>query len=85
MIEDLLSEKEWLITEERYEPNKNPFYETLFTLANGYVGVRGGLEHGNQINLQATYFAGIFDATVEYFTELANALSWIGLKIVADG
>jgi len=85
MIEDLLSEKEWLITEESYEPNKNPFYETLFTLANGYVGVRGGLEHGSQTNLQATLFAGVFDATIDYFTELANAPSWIGLKIVADG
>ncbi|MFX0196274.1 MAG: glycoside hydrolase family 65 protein [Candidatus Hodarchaeota archaeon] len=85
MIEDLLSEKEWLITEESYEPHKNPFYETLFTLANGYVGVRGGLEQGSQTNLQATYFTGVFDSTVDYFTELANAPSWIGLKIVADG
>jgi len=85
MIETLLTGKEWLIAEENYEPNKNLFYETLFTLANGYVGVRGSLEHGSQTNLQATYFAGVFDATVDFFTELANAPSWIGLKIVADG
>ena len=85
MIEDLLSEPEWLITEESYEPLKNPFYETLFTLANGYVGVRGSLEQGSQNNLHATYFAGVFDATVDFFTELANAPSWIGIKIIADG
>ena len=85
MIEKLLSEEEWLIAEESYEPDKNPFYETLFTLANGYVGVRGSLEHGSQTSRYGTYFAGVFDATVDVFTELANAPNWTGLKVVTNG
>lgn len=85
MIEKLLSEKEWLIEEESYVPEKNPFYETLFTLANGYVGVRGSLEQGSQTSRPGTYFAGVFDATPFFFTELANAPSWVGLKVIADG
>ncbi|OLS24720.1 MAG: Kojibiose phosphorylase [Candidatus Heimdallarchaeota archaeon LC_3] len=85
MIEGLLSGKEWLITEESYEPLKNLFYETLFTLANGYVGVRGSLEQGSQNNLRTTYFAGVYDATIGFFTELANSPSWIGIKIIAEG
>jgi kojibiose phosphorylase len=84
MIEDLLSEQEWLIAEESYELQKIPIHETLFTLANGYVGVRGSLEQGSQNNLRTTYFAGVFDATVDFFTELANAPCWIGIKIIAD-
>jgi kojibiose phosphorylase len=85
MIKDLLSEEEWLIVEDRFEAQKNPFYETLFTLANGYVGVRGTLEHGSQTSHPGTFFAGLFDATLDYFTELANAPNWIGLKVEADG
>ncbi len=83
-IENLLGEKKWLISEESYKPDKLPFYETLFTLANGYVGVRGSLEFVSQTSCPGTYFAGVFDATLDAFTELANAPSWIGLKVVAN-
>jgi len=83
-IDTLLSEADWLITEEDYHPEKNQFYETLFTLANGYVGARGSLEQGSQTGSPGTYFAGVYDPTPVFFTELANAPNWLNVKIVAN-
>ena len=36
----------WSVTEGFFEPGENLFRETIFTLANGFVGVRGAFEEG---------------------------------------
>ncbi len=84
-LKKILSSKEWLIVEDGYHPDRNDFHETIFTLANGYVGTRGALEEGSQTSCPGTYFAGVFDETPTYNTELANSPNWLGLKIIACG
>ena len=32
---------EWLILQDRYDPEENLKYESLFALSNGYLGIRG--------------------------------------------
>jgi kojibiose phosphorylase len=84
-VGSLLSEEAWLIRERGWRPESIPFYETVFTLANGYMGTRGSLEQGGQTGRPGTYFAGVFDATPNFFSELVNGPNWVGIKVVADG
>lgn len=84
-VGSLLSDDAWLIREQGWHPEKLPFYETLFTLANGTMGTRGSLEQGAQTGRPGTYFAGVFDATPHFFSELVNGPHWIGLKVAAEG
>ncbi|MEA3431423.1 MAG: glycosyl hydrolase family 65 protein [candidate division WOR-3 bacterium] len=79
-----LSDKSWCITQEEYKPEKTQFYETLFTLANGYTGVRANLVWETQYGHPVTFFAGVFDRTLEVKTSLANAPDWTNLKLTAD-
>jgi len=37
----LLSTPEWLVEENTFDKNKTSFYETIFTVGNGYLGTRG--------------------------------------------
>jgi len=80
-LKDILSDEEWLLTEHKYNPETLPVYETLFTLANGYVGVRGTLVWNTRHGWPCTFFAGVYDRALEVKSELANAPEWIGLKL----
>ena len=52
---------EWCIIREGYDVNEEANQETVFTLANGYMGVRGTIELPSQKKCQGTYLAGVFD------------------------
>ena len=52
---------EWCIIREGYDINEEANQETVFTLANGYMGVRGAIELPSQKKCQGTYLAGVFD------------------------
>ena len=41
------SEEEWAIFEENIDEERIRFFETIFTLGNGYLGSRGVLEEGH--------------------------------------
>ena len=64
-----MKKQPWKITEDKYLENKNIYYETLFTLANGYMGARGLHEEGfsgdPQETYPGTYIAGVYDAFEE--------------------
>jgi len=53
------SGNEWIVCEEKVEKEKRGYWETLFTLGNGYLGSRGALEE--RIEHSGTYLAGIYD------------------------
>ena len=56
---------EWRIIREGYDVNEEANQETIFTLANGYMGVRGAIELPSQKKCQGTYLAGVFDKPEE--------------------
>lgn len=62
-IQQLLAETrdEWCIRQTAYDPTEEDGWETLLTLCNGYVGVRGAVEVASAGQAPATYFAGVFD------------------------
>lgn len=83
-ISALLSEDQWLICQDEYNPKQNLKYETLFALTNGYMGTRGSYEEGTKISLPANYINGVFDRSEAFMRELANTASWVGIKLYVE-
>lgn len=76
-----LSPEDWLIEEKRFHPNKQGMYESLFTLGNGYLGVRGSLEENPQGSYRGVYVAGIFDKSESYVSQLVKAPGWTDFSV----
>jgi len=73
----------WRVTRSEYKAEKNLVYETLFTLANGYMSLRGREEFTN-VTMKGTYVAGIFDKHLAQVTELVNLPDPLGFRIYVD-
>ncbi len=78
-----LSDKEWLIEQGDFEISAH--METCFTLANGYMGVRGTYEENYSEEIPGTYLAGIFDKSAAQVSELVNFPYFFELKFYIDG
>ncbi|SHI56850.1 kojibiose phosphorylase [Clostridium amylolyticum] len=73
----------WNIELNEYNKYDNEKYETIFTLANGYKGLRGALEFskvGNKGNL----IAGVFDKSYAQVTEIVNCQDPLGFNIYIE-
>lgn len=75
----------WIILEDQFLPERMQYYETIFTLGNGYLGTRGALEENYRLRKPATYIAGLFDAAPNEVTELANAADWVSIELELAG
>ena len=51
----------WLLVEEGFTLSREHEIESLFAIANGYVGNRGSLAEGSPLSAPATFVAGIFE------------------------
>jgi len=88
---------EWNIIEEGLHGEDNRFYESLMSLGNGYMGMRGNFEESfSGDTLQGTYVAGVYypDKTrvgwwkngyPEYFAKVLNAVNFIGIDVFING
>jgi len=76
-----LSSEDWLIEEKGFHPHKQGVYETLFTLGNGYLGVRGSLEENPHGSYRGVYIAGVFDKSEGMVPEIVKAPGWIDLSV----
>jgi maltose phosphorylase len=88
---------EWEIIEKGFHPERNRVTESLMSLGNGYMGMRGNFEEDySGDSLQGTYIAGVFypDRTVvgwwkngypEYFAKVLNAVNFIGIRVGLGG
>jgi len=77
------SRDEWLITEDSFQPSRVPHYETIFTLANGYAGVRGSIETSPYLSDPGFYIAGVYDS--DGSPEMVNLPIWLPVEIIANG
>lgn len=87
----------WEILEEDFDPRRNAVSESVFSLANEYMGVRGYAEEGISCqSLQGSYFNGVFEnAREERNTSykgivtrthfMINAVDWLRTRILVDG
>lgn len=88
----------WQVVENKFIPNSNHRNETIFSLGNGYMGLRGTLEEGLPQNIPSTpgtYINGIYETEPiiygEYmarqpqdYQSMINVTDWKGLKIFLD-
>ncbi|EGD51703.1 glycoside hydrolase family 65 central catalytic [Thermoanaerobacter ethanolicus JW 200] len=84
-VNNLISDDKWLIFQNEYNTEVNPRYETLFTLTNGYMGVRGTFEEGNEGERSGNFIAGIFDKSDAQVREIVNAQNWLRIKLYVEG
>ncbi len=76
----------WQIDEFPFHPERLNYYETIFTIGNGYLGTRGTFEEGCPGDIPATLIHGVFDhAPNTLVPELVNAPNWLDFTITVDG
>ncbi len=80
-----LSDANWQIIEEGWNPDLQNVNETIFTLGNGYIGSRGILEEIPPGCRPGTFFAGIYGGSRALVPELINAPNPIDLRISVKG
>ena len=96
-MKDYIVKDPWHIIEEGFHPEYNRISESLFSIGNGHMGMRGNFEETySGDSLQGSYMAGVYypDKTIvgwwkngypEYFAKVLNSTEWIGLEISVDG
>lgn len=87
----------WAIIEEGFDPSKGRVAESIFSLGNEYMGVRGYFEEGySGERLVGSYFNGLYEETevrhpavykgfVHKSRDLTNAVDWLYTRIAVDG
>lgn len=74
----------WVIEEGSFNPGLAGYYETLFTLSNGYMGIRGTSDCTSSICRKGTFLSGIFDRGEAQVTEIVNCPSFMNFNIAVD-
>lgn len=77
----------WTIRQEKYEPDREDFHESIFCLGNGYMGVSGFSEErqGRKSYELYTFIAGIFDYIKPGITDMVNTPNFLYTRILLDG
>jgi len=73
----------WNVVQKNYDAKENRKYETLFTLANGYKGLRGAFEF-SKLGDRGNLIAGVFDKNTAQVTEIVNCQDPLALNIYAE-
>lgn len=79
------TDPEWLIEEGLFTPAREHEMESLFTVGNGLVGIRGSLPEGDGLSSPATFVAGVFEAAGDQTPGLATAPDWTRLILAVEG
>ncbi|MFW6161380.1 MAG: glycoside hydrolase family 65 protein, partial [Planctomycetota bacterium] len=77
----------WRLTEAPWAPQDNQRWETRFTIANGYLGVRGFPDEAFDAgpSLPGIYIAGVFNPDADGIPELVNVANVLRVDIVLGG
>lgn len=76
---------DWTLIETQFDPDQVQARETVFTIGNGYLGVRGSFEEGYSRGLPATLIHGVYDDVPVVYTELVNCPDWLPLVVMING
>jgi kojibiose phosphorylase len=83
-LADLLNDLEkasWIVAEPVFDPLTQQHKETIFTIGNGYLGLRGSLEEGYPGDVPACFVHRLWDDVPTFHSELANIPYWTGVDI----
>jgi len=81
------SDPGWLLVEEGFALVREHEIESIFAVANGYIGTRASLEEGSRLSQPGAFAAGIYvdDPAPELGPALAVLPDWPHLQIAVDG
>ncbi|HJV88544.1 MAG TPA: glycosyl hydrolase family 65 protein [Noviherbaspirillum sp.] len=67
----------WLMIDNEFTPAREHEFESMFAVANGYLGQRGSLPFGTSLSAPAVFIAGVFDVIPpSTLPELVAAPGW---------
>lgn len=76
----------WRLTESPFQPERQLYHETIFSIGNGYLGTRASFEEGIAGDSPATLVHGIYNhAPGQLVPSLVNAPNWLCMRITVDG
>ncbi|WP_375001380.1 glycoside hydrolase family 65 protein [Aeromicrobium sp. CTD01-1L150] len=73
---------EWRLVEQRPEPGDLGLTETLFSVGNGYLGLRGNVEEGRDAHTHGTFVNGLHETWPIQHAEEAFGFARVGQTIV---
>src|SRR5215469_1624068 len=81
-----LSDRPWLLIEEGFNLAREQEVESLFAIANGYIGNRGSLAEGTPLSAPATFLAGVFEHSSKpgSIPQLMILPDWTGVRVWID-
>ena len=81
----MINRRLWSINEYPFQPEKLRYYETIFTIGNGYLGTRASFEEQFEGENPATFIHGIFNhAEGTLVPEIVNTPNWTCINIKID-
>lgn len=79
-------EKNWIVQEDGFNPDKLAKTESVFVIGNGYLGIRSANEESMNKQTRNTFISGTFNKAFEgEVTELPNIPDVFKLDVVVDG
>jgi alpha,alpha-trehalose phosphorylase len=72
----------WRIVEKQFYPDFLAQSETIFSTANGYLGMRGCFEEGNPVSENGTFINGFYESWKITYPEIAYGFSKTGQTMV---
>jgi len=77
--------KNWVVTENSFNPEYLGKFETIFSLGNGFMGLRAAAEEHYINETRGFYIAGLYDQFPGEVPELVNVPDLIGVEIILAG
>jgi trehalose/maltose hydrolase-like predicted phosphorylase len=74
----------WLLTEEGVDPAREREVESLFAIANGYMGARVAIAEGARFSRPSSFVAGIFVADRDLGPRLAVFPYWLHVEVIVE-
>src|SRR6056297_2101411 len=76
--------KNWIIEENNFNIDNETKFESIFSLGNGYMGLRSSFEEEYIGEKRGFFISGIFDKFTDEVTEIPNLPDWINTDIYID-
>ncbi|MGB7605456.1 MAG: hypothetical protein WBL93_08250 [Lutisporaceae bacterium] len=74
----------WEITQNKYKGSEVAFYETVFSLTNGLVGVRATLDYNSRDCRPGIFISGLYDYAISVANQLVNIPNWLDISIIIE-
>jgi trehalose/maltose hydrolase-like predicted phosphorylase len=76
---------DWHLVVEGFEPAREHDIESVFAIANGYIGTRASIAEDGPVSHPGTFIAGVFDRAAGSIAELVTAPDWARFDVVVAG